>query len=126
MNPITLGELEKQVMEIVWEYKKCSVKDILERLTSKKKLAYTTVATVLDRLYIKGLLILKSDGSKRIYTPALSKTEYSNKIVRAFLKGVTASFGEIAITSFADGIEHLPKKKRDKLLELLNKKVNLQ
>ncbi len=120
MNTTSLGELEKQIMDIVWERKSCSARDILIKLSNNKKLAYTTIATVLQRLYEKGLVNRKEERSGYMYSPKLSKEKYSQNIARSFIKNFINSFGDTAIASFADGIDKLPENKRNYFLKLLS------
>lgn len=119
MKKTSLGILEKQVMNIVWQQKSCSIRDVLKILEPKKKLAYTTVATVLQRLCDKGLLKRKEGKIGYIYSPKLSKESYSKNIARSFLKNFIDSFGDTAIASFADSIDKLPDKKREYFIKLL-------
>src|SRR3989344_198091 len=119
MKP-SLGELEQQIMDIVWECKNCSARDVLTRLERDKKLAYTTVATILQRLHDKGLLTRKESSSGHIYSPKVSKEKYTKNVAQSFLKNFINSFGDTAIASFADSIDKLPEKKRKYFLKLLN------
>ncbi|MEK7186268.1 MAG: BlaI/MecI/CopY family transcriptional regulator [Patescibacteria group bacterium] len=119
MKNINLGELEKQIMDIVWEYRHCSARDVLTKLENEKKFAYTTIATILQRLYDKGLLNRKESAAGHIYSPKLSKEKYSRSIARSFLKKFINSFGDTAIASFANSIDKLPEKKRKYFLEIL-------
>ncbi len=120
MTAVSLGELEKEVMDILWEHKNCSAREVLIKLQKDRTLAYTTVATVLQRLYDKGLVKRTEDKSGHIYSPKLSKESYSKNIARSFLKNFMDSFGDTAIASFADSIDKLPEKKRKYFLEILN------
>ncbi len=120
MRSTYLGELEQQIMDIIWEQKHCTTRDILTKINLEKKLAYTTVATVLQRLYDKGLLKRKEDKSGYVYSPKISKESYSKNIARSFLNKFMDSFGDTAIASFADSIDKLPTKKRDYFLKLLD------
>jgi len=115
----SLGELEKKVMDIVWEKKSCSVREVVTNLQPEKKLAYTTVATIIHRLYEKGLLKRSEEGLGYIYSPRLSKAAYSKSIARNFLNKFINSFGDEAISSFAESIDSLPPKKRSHFLKLL-------
>lgn len=119
MKSFSLGELEKQVMDIVWEQKSCSAREILTKLQNNRKLAYTTVATILQRLYDKGLLNRKESTSGHIYSPRLSREKYSKNVAKSFLKRFINSFGDTAVASFAESIDQLPKDKRKYLLKLL-------
>jgi predicted transcriptional regulator len=115
-----LGKLEQQIMDIVWEEKNCSARDVIIRLEYKKRLAYTTIATVLQRLHEKGLVVRRIAKNGYIYSPKLSKEKYSKTIASSFIKNFTNSFGDSAIASFAEGIDKLPEAKRKYFLRLLN------
>ncbi|QQS38789.1 BlaI/MecI/CopY family transcriptional regulator [Candidatus Woesebacteria bacterium] len=119
MKP-SLGELEQQIMDIVWECKNCSARDVLNKLETDKKLAYTTVATILQRLFDKGLLTRKENTAGHIYSPKISKGKYTKNVAQSFLKNFISSFGDTAIASFADSIDKLPEKKRKYFLEVLD------
>ncbi len=119
MKP-SLGELEQKIMDIVWEYRNCSARDVLTKLERDKKLAYTTVATILQRLHDKGLLTRKESSTGHIYSPKVSKEKYTKNVAQSFLKNFINSFGDTAIASFADSIDKLPEKKRKYFLEILD------
>lgn len=114
-----ISKLEQHIMNIVWELKKCTVKEVYEEVSREKNIVYTTVATILLRLHQKGLVNRKMHGTFYYYSPKLSKKSYSNTIVSSFLKNAVDSFGDTAILSFAESIEKLPAKKREYLLTLL-------
>lgn len=119
MNTRQLSELEQTVMTIVWELQSCSVRDVLEKINQTKQLAYTTIATILQRLHEKGLVTRKGDGVAFLYSPKLSKEAYSKTLARSFISKFFNAFGDVAIASFAQSIDTLPKNKKEYLLELL-------
>ena len=51
-----LGSLEKEIMEIVWTKGEVDARHVQQVIREKRKIAYTTVNTVLSRLVDKGLL----------------------------------------------------------------------
>ena len=71
------GELEMQVLDILWQDGDCSVSDIFGRLKLKRKIAYTTVATILQRLYNKGQVDREERTNHYIYTSHFNKKTYS-------------------------------------------------
>ena len=121
MKPQTLGELEQQVMKIVWECNGCSARDIVTEIKKKRKIAYTTVATILQRLFDKELVDRKTQKQGYWYSPRISKESYLKNLAKSFLRKMTYSFGDVAITSFVESLESLPKKKKKYLLQLLIK-----
>lgn len=115
-----LSPLEQEVMGVVWELKNCRIRHILEKIGETKPLAYTTVATLLHRLYEKGMVGRKSEGLSFVYCPKYTREEYGKTVAKSFLHNFFKSFGESAIASFADSVESLPKKKRNDFLKLLS------
>jgi len=121
MKAKQLSELEEETMNIVWELQACSVRDVVNKITQTKQLAYTTIATILQRLYEKGLVKRKEDGAVIFYSPKISKEIYSRSMAQTFMSKFINSFGDAAIASFAESIEDLPKSKREYFLKLLTK-----
>jgi predicted transcriptional regulator len=71
-----LGELERVVMDALWERDEpVSVRDVARALADRD-LAYTTVMTVLDRLAKKGFVRRERVGRAWHYTPAASRDAY--------------------------------------------------
>ncbi|OQY66070.1 hypothetical protein B6D29_03300 [Microgenomates bacterium UTCPR1] len=118
MTKQTMSKLEQEVMNIVWSLEQCTVRDVLVKLKSKK-LAYTTISTVLTRLHEKGMLEKLGKDFAIIYKPKLQKKEYGKKLTSLFMKTFFTNFGNVAASSFAESIEELPKDKKEYLLKLL-------
>ncbi|OGD73630.1 hypothetical protein A3K29_05940 [Candidatus Collierbacteria bacterium RIFOXYB2_FULL_46_14] len=114
-----LSPLEQEVMVVVWDLKKCHVRDVVNKFGKAKPMAYTTVATLLDRLYKKGMVNKRNEGMAFVFSPKSTSEEYSKKIAKSFLNNFFDSFGESATVSFAKSVESLQKEKREELLRLL-------
>lgn len=114
-----LSDLEQEIMNIVWTLDVCSVRDVLDVINKDRHLAYTTVATILQRLHEKGLVTKKGEGLAFLYSPKLSKEIYSKNLAQSFISKFFNSFGDLGLASFAESIDKLPKKKKEYLLELL-------
>lgn len=76
-----LGELEADIMSIVWKLGNASVKDVFEELYPDKRLAYTTIMTVMSRLANKNVLKQDRSGTAYIYTPNVSQEEMANSMI---------------------------------------------
>lgn len=69
-----LGELEQQVMNLLWGSSPRSVRDVMDSLPSNP--AYTTIATVMQNLKIKHMVRAERDGRFVHYLPQMSREEY--------------------------------------------------
>ncbi len=95
-----LGDLEATVMEATWRLEKGDVKAIHRKVNEEKKVAVTTVATILDRLYKKGLVkrkLLTTYSLRYEYSPALTKTEFETAVVKDVFKGLLETFEDTTI-----------------------------
>lgn len=73
---IRLGELERAVMDVLWDHAEpCLVRDVARAL-GDRDLAYTTVMTVLDRLAKKGIVRRHRDGRAWRYEPTNTREGY--------------------------------------------------
>lgn len=106
-------------MDIVWKQDECSVRDAQKLLG--RKLAYTTVATILQRLWDKGLVARNENEQVYVYSPKLSRESYSKNLAKTFFQKFFNSFGDVAMASFAETIDGLPSEKKKYLLKILSK-----
>jgi predicted transcriptional regulator len=118
----SLSALESTVMQLVWQLDRCSVKEVQVALKPEKTLAYTTVATILQRLLDKGLVGKQKEGMLCLFYPIVSKRRYASRLVRNFMHSITHSLGDVALVSFAESIDQLPSAEKKRLLSLLEKK----
>jgi predicted transcriptional regulator len=84
---VALGELERKVMERLWEASDPqSVRDVHHALSQDRELAYTTVMTVLDRLAKKGVVRRERDGRAYRYVPVQSRDEMVAELMHTALE----------------------------------------
>ena len=122
-NKITpFGDLEEKVMEVLWKTGNGTVSQINEALNGE--FAYTTVMTVLDRLYKKGFLEREKEGKGYRYYPVITKEEFEKQIAKKVVKDLTKSDTAIAIAAFEGIIENLSKEDIKKLKKLIEEKEN--
>jgi predicted transcriptional regulator len=80
-----LGELERAVMDVLWQIdEELTVRQVSARLADRE-LAHTTVMTVLDRLAKKGFLRRVRDGRAWRYRPAASREAYIAELMLSAL-----------------------------------------
>lgn len=120
VNGRILGELESEIMEIIWNQKEpVAVKNITGILSKKRKIAYTTVMTIMARLVNKGVLTRRLSGSSYLYKPKLAKDEFVAKAVHGIFSSAVSSLGDEVLAHFVKEIQRISPKKRQELLEIL-------
>jgi predicted transcriptional regulator len=72
------GELEAVIMDRLWERQgPALVREIVDELNGERRLAYTTVMTVMENLHRKGWLRRERDGRAWRYEPTGSRSGYT-------------------------------------------------
>jgi len=95
-----LTKAEEQIMQILWELKEGVVKEVVEEFEEPRP-AYTTVATVLKVLEKKGFVNSRKVGNVNLFSPEISKKEYTGFQFSSLLKNYfNGSFPKMA-TFFA-------------------------
>ena len=74
-------ELELEILKILWRDGPCTVRQVREALEAQRKLAHTSVMTVLGIMTDKGYVRRKELPSGYLYTPRISE----RKTVRQML-----------------------------------------
>ncbi|MHC4621814.1 MAG: BlaI/MecI/CopY family transcriptional regulator [Planctomycetota bacterium] len=83
-----LGNLQRAVIETVWELREASVHEVRQELGQKKKLAYTTVLTAMQKLEKAGWLTHRADGKSYVYLPTRTREEAGARSVRKFIERI--------------------------------------
>jgi len=81
--PLDLGDTEIEVLNHVWDLQFAKVSDVHERISEERKVAYTTVMTVMRKLSKKGLLDFGQEGNA--YRPAVSSQRVLGGLIRRLL-----------------------------------------
>ena len=80
--------------------------------------AYTTILTVMQRLYVKGLLRREPRGRGHVYLPALSREAYAQKQAEAQVEELVSRYGDVALAHFARHMSGLDPKRREQVSRL--------
>jgi predicted transcriptional regulator len=82
-NHPTPAELE--ILDILWDLKKGTVRDVYEVISSRKTTAYTTVLKTMQIMQAKGLVVRDTQGKAHIYRPKSSQQNTQKKLVGSLL-----------------------------------------
>ena len=104
---LSLGPLEAEILNLIWEIGAVTVKDVHERILANpdRDLAYTSVTTVLRRLTEKGWLTC--DKKERTYSwrPLVSRQEAQVIKAHEQLHQFLAVGNPDVVAAFADSLD---------------------
>jgi BlaI family penicillinase repressor len=84
----TLTELELEIMKIVWQLKSATVRDVYESLLERRRIAYTTVMTMMKILEQKQYLKRRLEERAYVYQATRSSHQVIKGMVREFVNRV--------------------------------------
>ena len=112
---ISLGPLETEILNIVWELGSATVKDVHERILADpdRELAYASVTTVLNRLTKKGWLKCQKQSRAFSWQPRVSRQQAQaiksydqlNRFLSISNPDIVASFADSLDTASLEQLE---------------------
>lgn len=110
-----LGELQAEVMAIFWERGSATVREVVDELNQHRRLAYTTVLTLVSRLWSRGLLAREREGRGFRYRPTKTREEFLAELSDELIDRLFDDFGEIAVARVGERLEQLDAKRLERL-----------
>ena len=111
-----LGNLEALVMQRLWEWDRPSaVREVLEDLQRDRTVAYTTVMTVMDNLFRKGILTRELDGRAYRYQPVRTLEQHTAELMEQAMAG-----GGDPAATLLHCVERMPREDVEQLREVLD------
>jgi len=111
-----LGDLEAAMLEELWKAgSPLSVREFHDKIGHSRPLAVTTVATILDRLYRKGMLsrrLVKEGGPHYLYSSRLSRDEFKHVVVNNVMGALLRGFNDMTVAYLADRMADKPEDRR--------------
>lgn len=123
-----LGGRQAEVMEIFWERGGATVREVVEELNKrrrrrrKEEFAYTTVLTIVSRLWARALLTREPEGRGFRYRPARSRDELLGELSDELIHRLVDDFGDIALARLGALMETLAPERARKIRRARGKK----
>jgi len=80
-------EKELEILQVLWSHDSASVRDVHEKLASKK-VGYTTTLKLMQLMHEKGYVTRKREGRLHTYYPAIKKEETQTNLLGKFVDSV--------------------------------------
>jgi BlaI family transcriptional regulator, penicillinase repressor len=85
---VGLTDQELEIMKVVWSRGSATVREVYEELLQHRKIAYTTVLTMMGVLEQKGRLNKEAGERAYVYQPTEPRAEVVGSMVTDFIKRV--------------------------------------
>lgn len=77
-----------EILHHVWELGEATVAEVKERILKERKVAYTTVMTIMKNLNDKGYLKYRKDGNTYVYSARKKPEEVQSNLVSGMIDKV--------------------------------------
>jgi len=84
----TLAGQELEIMKVVWDLQTATVRDVYEALLRRRKIAYTTVMTMMNILETKKYLKKRTQNRAYVYQATRPRSQVIKAMVREFVDRV--------------------------------------
>lgn len=112
---------ELEIMQIVWDRPEVTVRDVYEELRQRRKVAYTTVMTLMQILEKKGHLRKSTAERRHVYKAARPRRQTVSALLKDFLDRVfNGSVKPLLVHLVSEG--RLSKSEIEELRELLKER----
>jgi BlaI family penicillinase repressor len=118
---VGLTDQELQIMKVVWERGHATVREVYEELLKHRKIAYTTVMTMMGILEQKGRLHKEPVDRAYVYTPAEPQGEVVGSMVKDFLARMFNGSAQPLLVHLAEN-RHIRQEHLDEISQLLKTK----
>ena len=119
-NPLTpLGGTEMEVLREVWALGHATARQVHDRVLTRRRVAYTTVMTVLKNLADKGYLRYQAEGTAYVYTAARPAEEVQASVLSGILDKVFGGSASSLVQALARH-EALSPAERDEIRQLID------
>jgi BlaI family penicillinase repressor len=118
-NVLTDQELE--IMKIVWQRGTATVREVYEELLKSRKIAYTTVMTMMGILEQKGRLSKTQRDRAYVYCPTEPQGEVVGNMVHDFLKRVFDGSAKPLLVHLLEN-KNISQKELDEISKLAKKR----
>jgi len=93
-----LGEVQLQIMQVLWQKGKATAREITDELSRQKPIAHSTVQTLLRKLETKGAVTHEVEDRTFVFLPVRQEAEITTTATRDLLSRLfnNSAYGLVA------------------------------
>jgi len=123
MSKTKLGRLQTRIMQVLWERKRATAREITEVLCQDEDVAHSTVQTLLRQLEDKGTLTHQVEDRTFVYIPLVEEHSVAKSATRELIERIFG--GDAAgLVAYLLQEEKIPKKELQAIKKLVDEKAS--
>lgn len=118
----TLTGQELEIMKVIWQLETATVRQVYEKMLENRRIAYTTVMTMMNILEQKGYLKKRQDDRAYVYRPSQPQQQVIRSMVREFVNRVFNGSAEPLLVHLVED-QHLTAADLEEIRKAIQKDV---
>jgi predicted transcriptional regulator len=99
------GDLQAEIMAAVWTLGEANVEEVRVQLPGKRRSAYNTVQTVMNRLVERGLLARELRGNAYVYRATVEEADHLAGALQSRLREASPGVRSAALANLVGSLE---------------------
>ncbi|MBA2763206.1 MAG: BlaI/MecI/CopY family transcriptional regulator [Thermoleophilaceae bacterium] len=99
------GNLQAEVMSAIWKLGEGTVEDVRQQQAQRRRSAYTTIQTVMNRLVERGLLTRRRRGNAYVYRAEYDEGAYLARTIGDRLADASPEARRSALVNLVESLE---------------------
>ena len=112
-------ESELEILQVLWNDKEATVRQVHEELSKTKESGYTTTLKLMQIMHEKGLVTRNDSSKTHIYHPAISRESTQKQLVNKMINTLFAG-SSVNLVMQALGNHNASNEELQKIEELIN------
>ena len=111
-------ESELEVLKVLWQIGRATVKQVNEEINKTKETGYTTTLKIMQIMFEKGLLSKNADGKQHIFEAKIGEEETQKSLLNRFIDS-TFQGNAMSLVMQALGNHHASEEELSELKKLI-------
>ncbi len=88
MAPTRLGRVQLLIMQVLWDKRRATAREITDAINASEPIAHSTVQTLLRGLEQKGAIAHEAEGRTFVFLPLIAEDKFRSSATRELLERV--------------------------------------
>lgn len=121
MTATQLGRVQLMIMQVLWDKRRATAREITDAMNLIEPIAHSTVQTLLRGLEGKGAVVHETDGRTFVFVPLVEESKFKKKATRDLVERVFAGKAASLVSHLLKN-EKVSSKEIDEIRKLIDEK----
>lgn len=120
MEPIALGRVQLQIMQVLWQKRQATAREITDAINEIEPIAHSTVQTMLRVLEEKQAVSHRAEGRTFVFSPMVPESDFKQSATQNLVERVFGGSVSSLVAHLLDS-QGVSKQEIDDIRKLINR-----